>query len=129
MAGLDMEKVDALFVGDPPKPPAEATPKLRQLRLLLAVAIPLNLLGIPCWTGVPGAALTLWAWLSADAEMTRVNDGDYAPEDAARLMHLRTIAAWTLLFCVLSLVLQVWLLGTNWYNRFYGWALDLMGMN
>lgn len=110
--GLRSEKVDALFAGEPPPPPLAAGPRIRRLRWLLAVAIPLDLLGIPCWTGVPGAALTLVAWLAADCETARIEAGQYAPADAAALLRLRRLAAWALGFCVVSLVVQIWLLST-----------------
>lgn len=109
-------KVDALFAGEPPPPTIPAGPRIRSLSLVLAVAVPLDLLGILCWTGVPGAVLTLWAYLSADAEMARIEAGTYSGEDAARLLRLRSIATWALYFCVLSFLGQAWLLSTSFYT-------------
>jgi len=120
---VDVDKVDALFVGDPPPPPEAAAPVLRRLRALLWVAIPLNILGIPCWTGVPGAALTLWAWLVADGEMARVDAGAYHAEDAAALVRMRRLSAWVLGFCLVSLVIQVYLLSTPAYGQLHSWIL------
>jgi hypothetical protein len=71
------------------------------------------LLGIPCWTGVPGAALTLWAWLEADAQMAAIKAGLYNSDDAATLIRLRSFSAWALGFCVVSLLLQIYLLSTS----------------
>ena len=113
------EKVDALFAGEPPPPPVEATPRLAAIRSILWVALPLDLLGVPCWTGVPGAALTLWAWLQADGEMANVEAGAYSSEDAAALMRLRATSGWLLGFCVLSLLVQVYLLTTPFYGRLW----------
>ena len=110
------ERVDALFAGEPPPPPVEVGPRLRLIRAVLLASLPLNLLGVPCWTGVPGAALTLWAWLQADGEMARVEAGEYPSDDAATLMRLRTAAGWLLGFCVLSLLVQAYLLTTTFYN-------------
>ena len=118
-AGLDdaaPTRVDALFSGEPARPTVPAGPRIRQLSLVLAVAVPLDLLGIPCWTGVPGAILTLWAYLSADAEMARIEAGTYSGEDAARLLRLRSIATWALYFCVASFLGQAWLLSTQFYT-------------
>lgn len=112
--------VDELFAGEPPPPPVGAGPRIRRLRRVLMVAIPLDLLGILCWTGVPGAVLTLWVWLCVDGEMARIEAGVYSPEDAARLMRIRTLAAWTLGFCVVSLVVQIWLLSTSFYPALWG---------
>jgi len=114
------EKVDALFAGEPPPPPIEATARIRALRAALVVALPLNVLGIFCWTGVPGAAITLWAWLQADGQMARVEAGAYSSEDAADLMRLRTLSGWLLAFCVLSLLVQAYLLTTNFYSELWG---------
>lgn len=113
------EKVDALFAGEPPPEPIAAGPKLRAIRAALLVALPLNLLGVLCWTGVPGAAITLWAWLQADGEMPRVEAGEYLSEDAANMMRLRTMAGRLLGFCVLSLVLQAYLLTTSFYSSLW----------
>ena len=107
------DRVDALFAGDPPPEPLEARPRIRRLRQTLAVAIPLDLLGIPCWTGVPGAALTLWAWLEADSQMAAIKSGLYNSEDAATLIRLRSFSAWALGFCMASLLLQIYLLSTS----------------
>jgi hypothetical protein len=117
-------KVDALFAGEPPAKPMPAGPRIQRLQRILAVAIPLDLLGIPCWTGVPGAALTLWAYLQADAEMARIEAGAYAGEDAARLLRLRTVSTWALYFCVVSFLVQAWLLSTPYYAMIIGGLWD-----
>ncbi len=114
------DKVDALFDGDPPAPPEPAEPRLRAIRGMLWVGIPLVILGVPCWTSVPGAALALWAWMSTDAELLRIEAGAYSPEDAARLMVLRKRASIVLVLCVVTLVLQIFLLGTHFYERLWG---------
>lgn len=117
------EKVDALFAGEPPPPPVEAAPRLRAIRAALIVATPLDLLGVLCWTGVPGAAITLWAWLQADGEMARVEAGEYSSEDAAAMMRLRSMSGWLLGFCVLSLLVQAYLLTTSFYSQLLEHAL------
>lgn len=123
-AGTAWPRVDALFAGELPPPPVEAGPRIRRLQRTLAVAIPLDVLGVCCWTGVPGAALTLYAWLLADGEVARVEAGEYTTEDAAQLMRLRTISAWTLGFCVVSLVLQIVLFNSTLYGLFYDRLID-----
>jgi len=121
-----MSRVDALFAGEPPPVPLPAAPRIRRLERILAVAIPLDLLGIPCWTGVPGAVLTLWAYLQADAEMARIDAGMYGGEDAARLLRLRSISTWTLYFCVVSFLVQAWLLSTSLYAGFIGSVVETL---
>ena len=56
-----------------------------------------------------------------------VGAGEYTTGDAARLMRLRTISAWALGFCVVSLLIQTWLLSTVFYNRFYDRLWDVVG--
>ncbi len=117
-------KVDALFAGEPPPAPKEAEATIQRIKALLIVALPFNLLGIPCGIGVPGAFLSLWAYLLADGEMTRVEDGLYRPEDAATLSRLRSWTSWTLLFCVASFAIQAHLL---FYEGYRTWLLSLIG--
>ena len=123
---LPVSRVDALFSGEPPPVPLPAAPRIRRLERILAVAIPLDLLGIACWTGVPGAVLTLWAYLQADAEMARIDAGMYGGEDAARLLRLRSISTWTLYFCVASFLLQAWLFSTSFYAGFIGLVVETL---
>ena len=124
--GSSSPKVDALFSGDLPAPPGEAKRVVRIVMALLAAAIPMNLLGVPCWTGVPGAALTLWAWLRIDGESAAIDAGAYSAEDARRLRQLRTVAAWNLGLCVLSLLLQAWLLTTSFYEEAISRAVGIL---
>lgn len=78
----------------------------------------MDTLGILCWTGVPGAALTLYAYLSADAEMAHVEAGEYGPEDAAALSRLRGIATFFLYFSVASFVVQTMLFNNGFYTAY-----------
>ena len=112
-------RVDALFAGEPPAPPLDGGPVRRKLGRILWAAIPLDLLAIPLWTGVPGALLTLWAWLVADSEARRVEDGRYGEEDSAAILRLRRLARGALIFILLSFVVQVWLLTKPAYVENY----------
>jgi hypothetical protein len=115
----EFPRVDALFSGEPPPPLLDGGPPRRVIRRILCFAIPLDLLAIPLWTGVPGAILTLWAWLRADAEAQRVEEGRYEDADSAALLRLRRVARAALIFILLSFVLQIWLLGQPAYTEFY----------
>ena len=117
------EKVEALFAGEPPAPIEPAEHRIRAIRGILLFAIPMVILGIPCWTSVPGAGLTLWAWMSTDGEMSRIEAGTTAPEDAAMLIQLRRLAAGALALCVVTLIIQIVLLGTTFYERLWGSAV------
>ena len=118
-------KVDALFDGEPALPPLDPTPRLRRLTLLLLVAIPLDVLGITCFTGVPGAVLTLVAYLQADAEQALVDAGRYPSEhQVVRLKRIRQLALWMMVFTLVSLALQVILFATT--DFYTGTLLPLM---
>lgn len=115
-----LSDVDALFTGDPPLPRIDATRTLRRLGLILAIAIPLDGLGIFCWTTVPGAVLTIWAWLIADGQMALVEAGQLEEKDANRVILARRVAGAALAGCVLSMIMQLWLLSTNFYRVLWG---------
>ena len=113
------DKVDALFDGEPPPTPRSAASKLRSIRHALLIALPLDVMGVLCWTGVPGAAITLWAWLQADGEMERIEKGEYSSDDAALLIQARRQASLLLAFCLLSLIFQAYLLTTSFYTELW----------
>jgi len=114
------EKVDALFSGDDPNQATSASPRIRRLKQTLTFAIVLDILGLPCWTSVPGAILTLWVWMSTETDVARVEAGEYSDSEAAEVTRLRTYASMALLLCVVCLILQIFLLSTNFYTRFWG---------
>ncbi len=114
------EKVDALFAGEDPHQPMGASPRIQQLRRTLTIAIILDILGLPCWTSVPGAVMTLWVWMSTETDLARIEAGEYSDQEAATLMQLRTYSAWALVFCVVCLILQIILLSTPFYTRLWG---------
>lgn len=122
-----LSRVEALFAGTPAVPMVAAGPVIRKLTWLLALGLPLDAAGVLCCTGVPGAVLTLWAWLVADSEVARIDAGVYSEEDAAKLRRLRGVALFALGFCVLSLIIQARLLANRWYEVVLGRVLDLLG--
>lgn len=113
-------KVDALFAGDDPDGPAPAPPRILRLKKMLAMAIVLDILGLPCWTSVPGAIMTLWVWMATDTDMAHIEAGTYTEADAAELLRLRRYAALALVLCVICLMIQIALLSTHFYARFWG---------
>jgi hypothetical protein len=113
------DKVDALFAGEPPIPSSGADDRVATIRGVLKVAIPLVILGIPCWTSVPGAMLTLWAWLATDAQMSR-SEAENASDDVIQsLVRLRRLSTYALGLCVVTLIIQIILLSTTLYERFW----------
>lgn len=114
-----LARVDALFAGEPPAPPPALGPRIGAIRAILALGIPLSVLGIPCWTGVPGAALTLWAYSLADGALS--DGATAAPDELARVAALRRVAVGGLVFAGASFLVQAWLLSQPAYASFYVW--------
>ena len=103
-------RVDGLFAGDPPPGSTELSAVLVKAQLLLFISLPLNLLGVPCWTGVPGALLTLWAYLLVDGQMHHAL-ADKLPADLLHQLHrVKRQATALLVFCAVSFIVQAWLL-------------------
>lgn len=114
------DRVDALFGGDLPEVSGDREPRLRRIEQTLWFAIALNVLGIPCWTSVPGAVLTLWAWFATDPENVELNAPGMAPVERDWLRRLRRRANATLALCIAALILQIILLSTAFYSRLWG---------
>ena len=115
----DFSRVDTLFAGEPPEPLLDAQATLRFLHRVLWIAIPLDVLAIPLWTGVPGALLTLWAWLRADAEVRQVEEGRYSDQDGRELLRLRRVSLIALIFVLVSFAIQIWLFTKPSYTDLY----------
>ena len=114
------KRVEALFSGLGPELPTAATQTLSRTKRLLRIAIVLDILGLPCWTSVPGAVLTLWVWMRLDTEVAHIEAGAYSDADAAALMRTRGYASAALVLCAVCLVVQIALLSTTFYARFWG---------
>ena len=114
------DRVDALFGGDLPASSGGREPRLKRIEQTLWFALALNVLGIPCWTSVPGAILTLWAWFATDPENVALDAAGMAPAERDRLHRLRRRAHATLAVCVAALILQIILLSTAFYSRLWG---------
>ena len=115
-----LTRVDALFTGDPPLPRVDVSAGLKRITLLLVFALPLDGLGLLCWTTVPGALLTIWAWLAADELMALVDADQVDEPDAGRERSDRRVAGLALGLTALSMILQLWLLSTDFYRVIFG---------
>lgn len=116
-------RVDALFSGEPPPPPVDVAPRVKRLQLIVGIAVFLDIVGLLV-TVVPGAVATLWAWLNADAEAARIEAGGYDEAAAAAVMGIRNVARWAMLFCVVCLLAQAWLLHKGFYNMVWAALFD-----
>jgi len=125
-----VSNVDDLFApeplpGGPPAPPP--VDRLRRVRVILGVALPLNLVGVFCLTGVPGAILTLVAWQLADEEVARAEAGVVPKEQLPRARRARDFAFGQLVFVLLSLTAQVALFTFGVYDALLEAVVALFG--
>ncbi len=125
-----MSGVDDLFAPEPlPGGPPAAPPvdRLRRVRVILGVALPLNLFGIFCFTGVPGAILSLVAWQLADEEVARAEAGVLPKEQLPRARRARNFAFGQLTFVMLSLAAQLVLFSAGVYDALFEAAVGVFG--
>jgi len=114
-------KADQLFDGEaPPPPPPDPTVAIQRL---LWIAVPLNLMGPCLFTGVPGAALSLWAWYRADEELARLEAGGLPAALRPRLVQIRWLSSLNLGLCGSLLLLQLGLFGIGAYQS----LLEVLG--
>lgn len=114
-------RVDLLFG----KESAETRNKrLRRIRWLLAVAAPLDLLGLVSCTALPGAALTLLAWQLSDQELYRAEEGLGGGGNTDALGRLRQVAGGLLAVCFVGFFVQMYLLSTGVYARWLAGILE-----
>lgn len=111
--------IDEVFGGgEAPAPPPEVG--LARVRRLLLVSLVLDVLGPCCFTGVPGAILTLWTWQRADEEAERVKSGALPAALGPVAERLRRQSFALLVFSGISLTFQAVLLGTGLYAYLLG---------
>ncbi len=120
---MSYPKVDALFAGEPPPPPVQVGPRVQRLRVLLGVAIFFDVVGL-LFTVVPGAVLTLWAWLAADTEAARIEAGSPDEAAVAAVLGLRSVARSAMMLTAACLLLQAWLLHNGYYSVIWGQMQD-----
>ena len=104
------ERTDELF--DEGRPES----RVRWVRRMLWIALPLDVFGVVCCTSVPGAGLTLAAWALADSEIARVESGHLPTDVAPELTRLKRFALVLLVLCGISFVLQIVLLTNGTYE-------------
>lgn len=64
--------------------------------------------------------MTLWVWMATDTDVAHIEAGTYTEAEAAELLQLRRYAAMALVLCVICLIVQIALLSTSFYARFWG---------
>jgi hypothetical protein len=120
-----MANVDDLFSGGAKAPPI--ADNLARIWRFLVFATPLNLFGFACFTSVPGAFLTLWAWQLAEEEVARVESGALPAERGASVRAARGYAFGMLVFVCFSLLGQIVLYSLGLYDAYAQVLLQLVG--
>jgi hypothetical protein len=108
--------VDDLFSGEGGRPVARPRDPVATIGLWLGVAGVLNLLGVTCFTGVPGAALTIWCWHLCEEELQRIEVGVTPAERRPAVRRLRAASFAMLLFAAASLAFQLFLFWIGFYE-------------
>ncbi len=113
------DRLETLFSG------GELTPRPAHPRVVVAVlalAIPLDLLGVLICTSVPGAGLTLVAWWLIDQETGLMECGLVDSAAAPQFVNLKRLTHAALVFCGINLFAQIILLSSGVYEQ---WLLTL----
>ncbi len=120
VAGLpSFPVVDALF-GSRPEAGVRSH-GLRKMILLLALATPLDILGIVGCTNIPGVFLTLWVWSLLKKESSRPIDD---PRQQRLLVGLKLLTTILLVVCAVSLPVQFLLHYNGFYERLLSQLLE-----
>ncbi|MCP4809380.1 MAG: hypothetical protein GY884_28925 [Proteobacteria bacterium] len=109
------QRVERLFGGA-----HRGTRAIRRAEILLAVAIPLDVLGLITCTSVPGALMTLGAYQMAERQMKRIEVGELSVEHAPRVVRIKKVAFWAMVGCVAGFAIQLFLLSSGAYERWLG---------
>lgn len=119
-----MSGVDDLFSSEAPARVPDGT---RRVTTILGVAFVLNALGITCFTGVPGAILTLVGWHLADEEVSKIDNGVVPKERMPRARGLRRFAYGQMVFASVCLLVQLLLFAEGFYEQLLVFVFGLFG--
>lgn len=122
-----MSTADDLFAGSGPPVGPPPSARLDRARRWLGLAFVLDILGPFCFTSVPGALLTLWAWQAADEELARVESGALPATLAGPARNVRRLAWGLASFCAMSMTFQVMLFWIGFYEAVLTWVVGLVG--
>ena len=125
------DKLDELFGGEQGFALRES--RIKWVRGLLAVGLPMVTLGVAgcagypyfvlTWLSVPGAGLVLWAWLMADADLARVESGHLGFELGPDLERYRKWALIALIASAIGFIVQMKFLVDGTYEA---WLTELL---
>ena len=113
------QRVDELFGGGDGAP----EPRTGAIVAMLVVGVTVATLGLAC-TSVPGGVIVLMAWMMAEKEVDRIDNG-YLPNTA------RPTVVWLQRLCVLAVfltlalfILQAWLFCSGQYDVIWSMLLE-----
>jgi hypothetical protein len=115
---------DDLFSNEGPAPLADRLDRAARLAALAAV---LTLLGPCCFSGVPGAAVAVFAWQMADDELARVEAGALPSDRRGRALQVRRLAFFQVAFAGVLLFVQLVLFLSGAYELAMMVILNLLG--
>ncbi|MFZ5478201.1 MAG: hypothetical protein ACOZNI_15650 [Myxococcota bacterium] len=122
-----MSTVDDVFSGRGKEAPPEVLDRTPRIALLLGVAGLLCAFGVTCFTGVPGAALTIWCWQLCEEELHRVETGVLPRDRGPAIRRLKLFASILLGFSAVSLIVQIFLFANGTYQLALDLLLELVG--
>ena len=120
-------ELDDLFGGGSAPPPPPLRDHLGRARWVAFGALVANLAGPCCFTGVPGAALALWAWYLADEAVERVEAGALPSDRGPSAARTRDWAFRGVMLAGVLLVLQLALFSLGVYEAYGTWLLGVLG--
>ena len=120
-----MSGADELFSTEVARP---VTDRLKKATWILGIAAPLNLMGVFCFTGVPGAMLSIWGWNIAEEELHRVEVGALPAEREHRARWVRAFGFAQIGIATVSLLVQLVLFGIGFYDGLVVLILTLVGL-
>lgn len=117
--------VDEVFGGgDAPESPKSPLPRLRRL---LGLATLLNFAGPCCFTGVPGALLSIWVWTRADETVVLVENGALPESERGAALRLKNLAFSTMGTAALLILVQLLLFAYGVYEALFQFVLQWAG--
>ncbi len=122
-----MSTADDLFGGSGPPDGPPPSARLDRARRWLWLALVLDALGPFCFTSVPGALLTLWAWQAADEELARVESGNLPAALEGPARNVRRLAWGLAAFCAVSMTFQMMLFWIGFYDAVLALIIGAIG--
>lgn len=100
-------------------------PRTTTIVLMLSIGLMVALLGMAC-TAVPGGVIVLMAWMLAEKEVDRIENGYLADDTRLTVNRLQLISLISVVFVVVLFAVQAWLFCSGYYDLLWAGALGLI---